>query len=508
MNQSSNRLKVLVIILSVVVKFLGFSRDLVLAHFYGASNITDAYLVATTLPITLFSFVGVAISSTFIPISAEIGNLERKNKFTTGVLISIVSLSLLFITTVNLFPSYIVKILAFGFDVETTEIAISMLRVSIINVFFSGLIFLSVAYLNSNKRFIVPLIRSIPFDLFVIGSIVISYYTSNTIVLTLGIVLSVLIEFLFIFPFAFKNGFKFSRPNKESWKYTKTMIILSIPAILSSTVGELNGLIDRSIASTVGYGSISSLTYSGRIIAAFIGIFVTSLITIYYPRLSETFLEDKKKYFETIKKVSYEVLFLTTPLCFGSIVLGRVLIKLLYGWGNVDSNSLLDISNTFFMYSISIVFWGMRDLLNTVFYSQKRTIFPCVVTLVSLSLNIGLNFALIKPLGLQGLALATSISIIVNFVILFSKLIYEKSIFVKKTLIETSKIILAGLIMAVSLFFGIKLLSGHLNNIAIFIIGLLVGSLIYLGLCILFKSDVVVFIINKFKRIGGVDGKV
>lgn len=500
MSDTGGKLKVAVIVLSIVVKVLGFSRDLVLAHFYGASYISDAYLIATTLPITVFSFVGVAISSTYIPISAEIDGDVKKNKFTTCVLFSIILLSIVFITLVNLFPSYVVKLLAYGFSPETSDITISMLRVSILNVFFSGVIFLSVSYLNSKSEFIVPLIRSIPFDLCLIGSIVLSYYASSIGVLIFGIVFSIIVEFLFITPFVFKSGFRLSKPDKESWKNAGRMMAIALPAIISSTIGEINGLIDRSIASTTGEGSISTLTYSGRILAAFIAIFVTSLITLYYPRLSKSFLGDKPLYNKVIHKATSEILFLAIPLCFGCVLLGKPLINVLYSHGNIDSYSLIGISDSFRMYSLSFVFWGVRDLYNAVFYSQRRTVFPCVVTVLSLAVNIVLNFLLIRPMGIKGLALATSISIAINFVILFIKLLLEKTLEIRRTCKELSKNLLSGIAMSLVIYLELFFLPDTADSLFVLILCFFSGTIVYATINLILKSEITIFAFNKIKE--------
>ena len=45
----------LIIICTLFSKVLGAFRDLVLSYYYGSSSISDAYILATTLPVTIFA---------------------------------------------------------------------------------------------------------------------------------------------------------------------------------------------------------------------------------------------------------------------------------------------------------------------------------------------------------------------------------------------------------------------------------------------------------------------
>ena len=41
---------IILMIITVGSKILGFAREIVLSYFYGASNISDAYLISQTIP--------------------------------------------------------------------------------------------------------------------------------------------------------------------------------------------------------------------------------------------------------------------------------------------------------------------------------------------------------------------------------------------------------------------------------------------------------------------------
>lgn len=501
-SKSNNKLKIAIILITIISKILGFSRDLVLSYYYGATNISDAYLIATTLPVTLFAFVGTAITSSYIPTITDIKEDKDKNKFNSLLFTILISVCLFIVVIVNLFPSYVIKLFASGFDGDVLELSVSILRVNIFNVLFSGIIFLFVAFLNYKQKFLVTVARSIPFDISIICSIILSYYTNSIDILSYGLIISIVFEFLFILPSVIKNKYKLEKFSKSDFNYVKNMLIIALPAILSSALNEINAVIDRSIASNIAEGAVSALTYASRILSAIISIFITSLITIVYPKLVENYSRgDNDTYIENITKTTNDINFFTVPLFAGFMILSSNLINVLFGRGNFSVEAENLTSNTFLMYAISIFFCGLRELYTMVFYSQKKIKIPILISIISLLLNIILNFILAKFIGVPGLALATSISTIVSAVIMLCivlkfKLINYKSIFINFIKVFTSAILMSIVLLLGKLFLP-QIIS---NNILILVTCVLLGFMVYLVSNILLKTEFIIPYINWFKK--------
>ncbi len=76
--QTVARATAMVMAATVVSKLLGFGREAALAAVFGASRITDAYLVAAVMPSLLFAVVGAAITTVGIPVLSEYLYREEK----------------------------------------------------------------------------------------------------------------------------------------------------------------------------------------------------------------------------------------------------------------------------------------------------------------------------------------------------------------------------------------------------------------------------------------------
>lgn len=78
----------LLMLVTIVSKILGFIREITLSYFYGASNISDVYLISLTIPGAIFSFIGAGISTGYIPMYSNIQQQygeKEGNKFTSNL---------------------------------------------------------------------------------------------------------------------------------------------------------------------------------------------------------------------------------------------------------------------------------------------------------------------------------------------------------------------------------------------------------------------------------------
>ena len=63
---------IMVMLITIASKVLGFLRDIVLSYYFGASNITDAYFISLVIPGIVAGFIGAGIETAFIPMYSKI----------------------------------------------------------------------------------------------------------------------------------------------------------------------------------------------------------------------------------------------------------------------------------------------------------------------------------------------------------------------------------------------------------------------------------------------------
>jgi putative peptidoglycan lipid II flippase len=128
----------IVIIITILSKICGFLREMVLSYFYGASGITDAYLIAVSIPMVVFGFLSTGLSTAFIPIYNEVyqknGEKEAET-FTNNMANIIILFATVVVIAVYLFTDDIVRIFAKSFSGETLNLAVYFTRVSIFGIY-------------------------------------------------------------------------------------------------------------------------------------------------------------------------------------------------------------------------------------------------------------------------------------------------------------------------------------------------------------------------------------
>src|SRR5699024_6913534 len=86
----------ILMLLTILSKIFGFAKTMVLSYYYVALNISDAYLISLTIPSVIFVIVGVALSTSYIPIYSEIDQkygVDKSNKYTSNLINIIILIS-------------------------------------------------------------------------------------------------------------------------------------------------------------------------------------------------------------------------------------------------------------------------------------------------------------------------------------------------------------------------------------------------------------------------------
>ena len=104
------------------------------------------------------------------------------------------------------------------------------------------------------------------------------------------------------------------------------------------------------------------------------------------------------------------------------MLLPQAIIDVLFKRGEFGAQSLNVTSSVLFFYAFGVLFFCINRLLVTSFYALKDTRTPAKVATAALFINVALSAALMFPLKVGGVALATSISACVSCIALYAYL--------------------------------------------------------------------------------------
>ncbi|WP_377278305.1 murein biosynthesis integral membrane protein MurJ [Planococcus dechangensis] len=479
----------------IITKVMGFSRDIFLAYFYGADGLTDAYLISTSISTVIFAFVGMGIAASYIPVYTKIFNergREPAEKFTVNVTNAVMLLTTVLILIIMCFTTPIVKLFAFGFEGETLRIAVIFTRIISVTLYFTALIYIFTSYLEVKNRFLTTELSGLPLNIILITTIAISSWL-GLYVLAIGTVIAVIVQFLSMIPAIKRSGYRHSLILNFKDQDLKQMVFLAIPVIIGVSADQINVLVDRTIASQIIEGGISALTYAHRLVFFVQAIFVLVIVKVMFPKISK--LAARKEISElksVVGKVITTVSLIVIPAAVGMMIFSRQITELLFGRGEFEEYEIEMTTGLMFFYALGLLGFGLREVLTKVFYSLEDSRTPMINAFGAMFLNVSLNLVLTRIIGLNGLALATSIAAIVSTMLLYISLIRKiGSLDSRRLMFDLAKGLLAALIMGVAAKAVFTLSLSAMGDLPALFIGVLTGFLVYTGmLWILQLSDI------------------
>lgn len=428
----------LIAFLSLVSKVVGLFRDQIIAYYCGLSAVTDAYQVASLIPVQFALIMLGGLNGPFH--SAVVSTLTRFFKedkpkvygrvLTTAMLLSVVITSLI-ATLLFVFAPQIMALWG-KMPAETVALAVIQMRIMAPAFVVSGLIGIFYGILSIKNTFITPSLSPIMASLGVIVSLVL-FSGPDPVSLSqalawgtlFGAILQLLLQLVPLLGFFKTMHVEVDFKDPE----LKNFLHLLLPAMLSSTIGQVNIFIIQFFAGGLQEGSISAFRFGNLLIQLPLGILLTALLVPLLPLLSAainteelsgvtseaTFLPLKERLNQGLRPI----LMLTVPITILLICFGHFAIVLLFERGEFNAaDSWLTYQVLVFL-SLSITVYAIRDLLIRVFYALGDSKTPFLSSFITIGAMFLGSWLLAPSLGVGGVALASSLAAALNFVVLY-----------------------------------------------------------------------------------------
>lgn len=513
----------LIMIVILLSKIFGFLRDVIVANYYGASIVSDAYFYAYQIPalavVILGGMGGPFHSATVSVFSKLVTDFKAKpepevkklfNTFETFsmIIFGIIALICFF------FPEQVMNIIISQATPELSSLAAKHLQIMSPVILVGALLGLYYGILVTYNKFLLPNIAPSALSLGIILTLFFSSGDKNGYYLALGTTIGALIQLVMQSPAVLKLGYTF-KPSFDFFhnKNFNDILELLMPAFLSSTIGQIGIYVDIFFASGLPEGQWTAYGYANRIFQFPVGLMLSALLVPLFPLFSRLVA---KKDFDSVRhyfnKGVGSLILIGTYLMIFIFISGLDLISITLERGAFTHEAAIMVFEVLFMISLSIIPYVFRDSITRLYYSFNDSKTPFYIAIGSIALKLIFNSIFVRLLGIQGIALSTAIITTINATLLAILIRKKISIGYRAFLGQVAKIV----ICAVAAFlFGIileKLLAMVLPYTFIFkIIKVTVifffTSAIYVTLAHIFKieylEDVKEKIMAKFsKKIG------
>ena len=508
---------VLVAASSLVSRLLGVFRDRILASQFGAGPQLDIYYAAFRVPDLLFNLVVLgALSAGFIPIfSGLVKNFNdpKKNEENIGAwalasnVINLLSVFLLAFSLLGiLFAPLFVRFITPGFSSESQAATASLTRIMFLSPLFLGISGVLGGMLQSFRRFLIYSLAPIFYNLGIIVGVLWFSNWWGLSGLAWGVVLGAFLHMLIQIPAVYALGFRHSFKINFKDKGTRKIGSLMIPRTMSLAITQIDLLVTTVIASGLVSGSLTVFNLANNLQSFPIGIFGVSFAIAAFPTLSQ-YAFDKEKLEASFSSTLRQILFFVIPATVFLITLRAQIIRVVLGAGAFTWQDTILTMNTLALFSISLFAQASIPLMVRVFYARHDSKTPFYLGIFTVVVDIILCLVLSKKMGVTGLALAYSISNILNFLLLWTWLHFTVgNLGINKIVRSAIKFSLAaigaGLIIqlvkiAALPFIDMTRFSGVFIQLTAAFIS---GGLVYLLLCYLLGSEELINFKNSLYR--------
>lgn len=486
-------------------KLLGLLRNILIASYFGVSPLASAFTLALMIPYKLRRILGEsALDAFFVPVYTAMDkkyDLKRVNFFISNLISTISVIVVVIIILIQLFMSDILSVVTHGLAVSSPEaflFGVSLSKITIIFLFAMPIIAIFMGLFHANGSFLLPATNSIVLNIFVIFSLIYFSKMGNTLkevgfkVGYAYVIAGVVIIIYQYFLIKKRYNFKFSFNLNLKTEGIKRVFKMMLPATLSMAVFNINFLIDTFLASFIrGGAAISVFRYSEIIVQFPIGVIGVAIFNTSLPSLSRHVkdgnIKKSKNIFERLLRF---LIYLSIPISFGIFAIKHNFISLIYQYKNFNVNDVSLVTNVLQYFLIGLIgFLGVR-IVSSLFYAKEEVQIPLKVSVVSVLINIILNFILVVHMKTAGLALASSIAGIVNITLLIfiANRRYFKIDF-KEMIITFIKTFVASYIMylIVSYVSDIFVIESIFDRIISVVIPVIMGIIIYIILSLIFK---------------------
>ncbi len=421
--------------MTLLSRILGLARDVVFSRLFGAGPVMDAFFVAFKIPNLLRRFFAEgAFAQAFVPVISEFRQTRTLDETrdliarTAGTL----AVALFVVTLIGVLAAPLLILLfatGLGEDPATYSVATQMLRLTFPYILFISLTALAGGILNTFGRFAVPAFTPVLLNVVLIAAAVFlsPRLDEPAIALAIGVFCAGAVQLLFQLPFLMSAGLLPMPRWGAAHAGVRRIGRLMGPAILGSSVAQINILFDTWIASFLAAGSISWLYYSDRLVEFPLGVFGIALATVILPSLSAQHANQSSAAFSaTIDWALRCVLLIGLPAALALMLLAEPLLVTIFYGGEFSDVDVRMSAASLQAFAPGLIGFILVKVLAPGFYARQDTRTPVRIAIRALIFGMFCNVVFVLVLlntgwapAHAGLAAATSLSGFANATMLF-----------------------------------------------------------------------------------------
>ncbi len=501
----------IIAVFTLMSAVLGLIRNrLLAAHFFGGmEGQLDVYFAAFLVPDTVFQLLVMgALSAAFIPVySQKLKHDEKEANFVANATLNLVFVFLVIVTVVLIvFAQPVSRVIA-NFPEPQASLLVNLMRIMLLSQVFFGISNFLTGIIQSHRRFLVPALAPLVYNLAIIGGTLLSPWL-GIYGPALGVVVGALCHMLVQIPLASKLGFKYRWIFAPGNPDVRTVGHLMPPRTFALALDQIERWVSFYFASLLTAGSLTMFNFARQLYSLPIGLFGVSLGQASLPAMSAEADEKELSAFrKTVQKAILQIFFFALPASAILLVLRIPVVRIVFGARQFPWSATVLTGRALAIFALSIAPQAAWHVLVRAFYALKNTKLPLALNLMTVILDVVLTvvFSRVFNLNIMGLALAITISNILEAILLLYFL--ENRVGRLDLYPSLIKLISLATVTALCLWVPMRLLDQFVfdttRTVPLIILTLIAGASglsVYLGLCYILKVPQLDSVVKLFDR--------
>lgn len=412
--------------LTLVSRVAGFGREMLMSRIMGASDAADAFLVSFRLPNTFRRLFGEgAFSAGFVPLFAQRlhgdGGQEDARRFSEEVLAVFLPTLIVFTLVFEVIMPAFVAVLS-GYAGDKLDLATFLTRITFPYLVLISLVSLFSGILNSLERFTAAAFAPALLNLAMVTALLFFPVggTVTATALAVAVTAGGVIQLALLMVATKRAGIKLRLERPRITPSVRQFTRVVVPATLGAGVYQISAFIDTFFLGRLGTGAMSYFNYADRLNQLPLGVIGAALGTAILPQVSRHVGANEPAKASHVQGQAAELaMLLCLPAALALSVAAQPLMMALFQGGNFTPADAAISATVLSIIVLGLPAYVLVKVLTPGFYSRQDTATPVKTAAFVLIANIALNFLLIPPFGIAGLAAAMALASWLNCVILY-----------------------------------------------------------------------------------------
>jgi len=395
--------------LSALISYLRFAQ---ITAIFGANWRTDAFAIAMVFPLLLRDVVAHSFGAAFIPIYSRV--MENRGHdgavaFVNRTISWLILLCSVFIAALWFFSGILVRIVCPNGSPELLALASNLLRIVLPMIMLATTNGILSNFIKYEKRFAVLSLGGLIGLTVSLLCLILVKDAIGIKILSISILVGELSQFIFLLIQSYRSGFCV-RPSLSGDPYISQMARMAMPVIGGTVIGFFGPIADKMLASFLPESSVTAIDYANRIKRIALVVLFQPFLTFADLKFSALAAKDKAdELLASLRKNINTTSLVMFPAAVILTVLAIPVVSVFFQRGNLTGEDSKYIAYALSFYAPWFAQFGIGALVSRTFYSQKDSVTPVTIGIFAIISNVLLNLILVGPLGIGGLALATTL---------------------------------------------------------------------------------------------------